>query len=290
MRCSLLLACALAVTSLGGRSNAQTLYASTAAGGPGELYILDKATGAMLQDVGPLNDAAGRNYGVTGLAFSPWTGVLYGSVGNADAAVGAQLITIDPVTAQVSVVGPFNAGNPGSRPATMADIGFDPTTGILYGIGSVGGPQLYSINTSTGQATLIGGTGLTSTSGGGLAFSPAGQAFGTPTSSRFGAYDKTTGAYTNIGNPFRPVGGAYGSLDFDGAVLYGINLGSGTPPPTHLVTIDPLTAAVTDIGPSLERLDAIAFRPKTLIPEPGTLSLLLGPGALALLRRARRRK
>jgi len=83
------------------------------------------------------------------------------------------------------------------------------------------------------------------------------------------------------------VGGSYGALAFNGSVLYGDNLvapgGS-----THLVTFDPPTGAVTDIGASVTHLDAIAFEPVT-VPEPGTLSLLLGAGAMALLANARRK-
>src|SRR5205085_2103707 len=96
-----------------------------------------------------------------------------------------------------------NAGpvSGGGTPATMSDLAFTPT-GQLYGIGSIGGPNLYSINLSTGQATVVGSNGpLTSTSGGGLAVSPGGVYYGTPTSSRFGTYDPTTGAYTNIAGP-----------------------------------------------------------------------------------------
>jgi hypothetical protein len=147
----------------------------------------------------------------------------------------------------------------------MADLAFD-SAGILYGVGSIGGPTLYTINTSTGQATAVGSTGLTSTSGGGLAVSSAGVFYGTPTSSRYGTYDSVTGAYTNIANPAKPAGtGAYTALDFNGSVLYGLNTGPGSPPPTHLVTIAPTTGTVTDLGASLNSLDAIAFQP----PPPG---------------------
>ena len=252
---------------LAARADALTLYASTAAGTTGELYILDSATGAVVQDVGPLNDLNNVNYPITGLAFQPHTGILLGATGNSVAGTAAMLVKINPVTAQVLVIGSFNAGpvNASGTPATMADIAFD-SAGILYGVGSIGGPSLYTINTSTGQATPVGSTGLTSTTGGGLAINSTGTFFGTPTSSRFGTYDSTTGAYTNIANPEKPAGtGAYTALDFNGSVLYGLNTGPGSPPPTHLVTIDPATGAVTDLGASLNSLDAIAFQPPPLL-------------------------
>jgi hypothetical protein len=237
----------------------------------------------MLLDIGPLNDVTGLNYGITGMAFSPLTGVLYGSVSNSVAATQAQLVTINPATAQVTVVGHFNVGNAGTNPSTMADIAFD-SAGNLYGVGSVGGPQLYSINTATAQATVIGGTGLTSTSGGGLGISPTGTFSGSPSSSRFGTYDSTTGAFTNITSPTKPVGGAYAALAYDGATLYGLDLGPGSAgTPDELVTIDPVTGAVTDIGASVNFLDSIAFT----VPEP-TIALSLG--ALALLGVARRQR
>jgi len=265
-------------------SHAGTLYAATSAGGPGELYIINQATGALVQDVGPLNDSLGANYPITGLAFSPVTGLLYGSTGNAGA-VDATLVRINPATAQVTVVGPYNAGptNSSGTPATMADIAFDPA-GNLYGVASIGGPNVYSINVPTGQATLVGANGVsTSTTGGGLAISSSGVFYGTPTSSRFGTYNSITGAFTNISNPAKPAGGGYGALAFDGSVLYGLNVGSGSPPPTHIVTIDTGTGVVTDIGASVNSLDAIAFQ----VPEPATLTLCMA-GLLAVGLKRRR--
>jgi hypothetical protein len=254
---------------LSARADAGILYGATASGGPGELYIINKSTGAVVQDIGPLNDAAGTNYPITGLAFHPTTGALYGSTGNNPSTTAGLFVSINPATAEVTVIGPFNAGpvNTEGTPATMADIGFD-SAGNLYGVGSIGGPQLYSIDIGTGQATVIGNTGLTSTSGGGVAISPGGTIFGTPTASRFGTYD-LAGNYTNITNPVKPGGGgAFAALDFDGAVLYGLNSAPGSPPPTFLATID-AAGTVTAVGQSVNALDAIAFR----IPEPAAFGL-----------------
>jgi hypothetical protein len=285
IRNPILLSVALALASATA-ADAATLYGSTASGGAGELYVLNPATGGMIQDVGPLNDALNVNYGVTGLAFNPVNGLLYGSTANADPATAAKLITINPLTGSVTVIGDFNVTG-GGLGATMADIGFD-SAGHLYGIGSKGGPQLYSIDLLTGQATLVGaGSGLTSTTGGGLAISPSGGFFGTPTASRFGTYDSTTGAYSNITNPVKPGGGAYAALDFDGNVLYGLNSGVGTPPSTHLVTIDTVTGAVTDLGSSVPALDAIAFQN---VPEPGTMTLLFAGIVLAVVAKKNHRK
>lgn len=283
MKLQALLGLALgSVLALAGQVQA-TLYGATASGAAGNLYVLDPTNGSVIQNVGPTNDSLATNYPITGLAVHPITGVLYGSTGNNPSATAALLLTIDPVTALVTVIGSYNAGptNTGGTPATMTDLAFD-AAGNLYGIGSIGGPQLYSINTATAQATVIGTTGLTSTTGGGLDINLSGQAYGTPTASRFGTYDLVTGAYTNIADPVKPGGGAYAALAFDeNGVLYGLNSASGSPPPTFLVTIDPATGAVTSLGGSVTSLDAIAFT----VPEPGSVAILLVSGCIAMTRR-----
>ena len=247
------------------------LYAATAAGAAGHLYILDPATGAMQQDIGSLNDTNGVNYPITGLAFHPTTGELYGSTGNNPSSTAGLLVKIDPATATVTLVGAFNTGvsNSSGVPATMGDLCFD-SSGNLYGVATIGGPQLYSINPTTGQATVVGSTGLTSTTGGGLAISSDGTFYGTPTASRFGTYNPATGAFVNVANPTKIVGGGYGALSFNGSVLYGLNVGSGSPPPTHIVTIS-TAGVVTDVGVSVNSLDAIAFSPVA----PATPSLAI---------------
>src|SRR4051794_39672450 len=69
----------LAAVGFAAPAGAQVLYGATASGGPGELYVLNPATGAVIRDVGPLNDISGANYPITGLAVHPVTGLLYGS-------------------------------------------------------------------------------------------------------------------------------------------------------------------------------------------------------------------
>jgi hypothetical protein len=269
--------CALGMLALAaGQADASVLYGATS-GGHGELYILNPATGGVLTDVGALHDAAATNYSVTGLAFDPNTGLLYGSTGGVS---GTRLLTINPATALVTVIGSYGAGT-----ATMTDLAFDPS-GNLYGISSSGGANLYSINKLTGAATAVGGSGISFTEGGGLAISSGDVFYGTPIPGDYGTYNSGTGAYTNVGTPASPAGtgGSYAALAFAGNTLYGDNLLPGTGGGlSHLVTIDPATGTVTDIGPSVTHLDAIA-----VVPEPGAMTLLVG-GVISLLATRRKR-
>jgi hypothetical protein len=272
----------LGMLSLAGPVQA-ALYAARGAGSAGELYILDPATGSVLTDIGPTNDVAGGNYGITGLAFSSTTGVLYASAANKSAGPGS-LLTINPATGLVTLVGSFGlpAGN------TMTDLAFDPTSGKLYGISSTGGSNLYTVSLATGAATQVAPSGITFTEGGGIAVNSTGVIYATPIPGDFGTYNATTGAYTNIGGGAPVVTGSQGfqALAFDpNGALYGINLGTGKA--THLVKFDPATGTVTDVGPSVTALDSLAFSPAP-VPEPGTVGLsVIGSAALALVRRRR---
>jgi hypothetical protein len=276
LKTSPFLLCTLGLLTLAAQADASTLYGATSSG-HGELYVLNPATGSSLLDVGPLNDVSGLNYAVTGLAFSPTTGVLYGSTGGVS---GTKLLTINPATGSVSVVGSFNAGS-----ATMTDLAFD-QSGNLFGIASSGGANLYSINSGTGQATVIGASGVSFTEGGGLAISSGGVFYGAPIPGEYGTYNSTTGVYAHIAVPATPVGsgGSYAALAFDGSTLYGDNLKPGSSGASHLVTIDPTTGTVTDIGASVTHLDAIAFQ----VPEPTSICLVIaGLAGSFLLRRTR---
>src|ERR1039457_6018596 len=139
------LLCALGLLAAVARADAQALYGA-ASGGHGELYNLNPATGGVIQDVGALNDSSANNYSVTGLAFNPLTGALYGSTGGV---FGTHLLTINPINGLVNVVGSFNVGT-----ITMTDLAFD-QSGHLYGISSSGGANLYSINLSTDRKSVV---------------------------------------------------------------------------------------------------------------------------------------
>jgi len=225
--------------------------------GAGELYKLNPANGALLQDIGPTN-IAGTNVGITGLAFHPSTQVLYGSTSN-KAAI-RQLVTIDPLTAQVTAIGPLNI--PGG--ATMADIAFD-SAGNLYGVSAGLSADLYSINIATGAATRIGAANVGAPVGGGISINSSGIAYSSPTDVLFGTFDRNTGAFNFINNPGLPLGAgsAYSAFAFNPAnnLLYGVNLNTNSPFQARLVTLNTSTGAATDLGATVTALDAIAFTP-----------------------------
>src|SRR6266478_1133518 len=103
------------------------LYAASGTFGvQGILYTLDPATGAVLTTVGPLNDAAGNNYGITGLKYHPATGIFYGATGHQSPTNPNFLVIVDPATALVTPIGALGA--------VLTDIAIDPTTGIMYGL------------------------------------------------------------------------------------------------------------------------------------------------------------
>ncbi len=265
-------------------AQAGPLYGATGSNGVnGELVILDPSTGGVLTDIGPLVDVNnGAPYAITGIAFQPGTGgsVLFGSTANLSATAPGHLVRIDPGTAKVSDVGSFGLPN-----GSMSDIVFDSTSGVLYGNSGKTG-NFYTIDLTTGAATSLGPTGQGSTIGGGLAANAAETIFGSPNGSSdlLFTYDKATGAATAVvllsGAPFAGFNAGINAMAFDSADrLFGVNNNQGQPSKTHLVMIDPATGAITDIGTSLDNLDAIAFQPPLArVPVPA-----LSPFGKALL-------
>jgi uncharacterized protein (TIGR03437 family) len=128
-----------------------TLYGGTS--GVGSLYTINPASGAVTLVhalVGASN--AALTYGVLGLAFQPGTGTLYGATSQDSPNSGNSLVTINPATGQVTVIGPSGDGRP------YTDIGFTPD-GKLYGWLIDSGGKTASvaiINLETGAGTSLG--------------------------------------------------------------------------------------------------------------------------------------
>ena len=130
-----------------------------------------------------------------------------GYVGSAQT---ANLYSVDPATGAGTLI-----GSTGLKQLSALD--FNPTTGVLYGIGKTGaGFVLATINTATGASTTIGGVGTIPFQD--IAFASNGTLYGL---SNGGLYtiNITTGATTLINSA---TAGFYGDgLDFGpGGVLY----------------------------------------------------------------------
>jgi hypothetical protein len=232
------------------------LYAATGfAGSEGELYILDPVDGSVITDVGPLNDSAGNNYGLTGLRYDPSTGRLYGITGSSLTAPNS-LVVVNPSNAKVTYVGgPF-----GSR---LSDVAIDPLTYIMYAI-SGSSKYFYTVDKRTGVATKTGNTGLLPHRGGGFTADALGVLYGTNDRTLF-TYDKITGDATPVGDTHLPF--FVDALAFNAeGVLYGIEGGGTTGPAASnrqrwLVVIDTVTGLGVELGETVGDLNALAFVP-----------------------------
>jgi hypothetical protein len=222
-----------------------------------DLYLIDADTGALDRMIGPIG------FAVTGLAVHPQTGVLYGSTSHNSAASPRSLIRIDPVTGAGTLIGAFNVLS-GANPQTAADIAFAPD-GTLYGIFEPSLDDLYTINLTTGAGTLV-GVASQSTAGSGLAYDTAtGKLLwgGEGAQGSLLILDRTTGTAVDGPTLTGSAGREIAALDFgcDGTTLFGVQLddaGGSNPRPTELVTINQTSGAVTVLGSSIEKLDAIA--------------------------------
>lgn len=243
---------------LGSGSAGATLYGATGGNAFSDLYTINPATGAAVS-VGPIG------FAVTGLAFDPTTGILYGVTSNQSPASPHSLITVDPATGAGTLIGDEQLGNTG-----IADITFD-ASGTLYGW-SEGSDELVSIDKSTGQATQLGDTGL-STYGSGIVDVGGILYFtGQGNEQDLRTVNKATGATTVVatlnGGPGFP-GDPIAALTTDGATLYGaLNTDFGDEV-AFLVTIDEDSGLITEIGPVVQGLDAIAFTVDDDIPGGG---------------------
>ena len=251
---ALVLLAAQALTATAGSKAKMTLYvASGTFGAPGSLYTINQTTGAVLTTVGPLLDAAGGPYGMTGMKYDPLNGSLYGVTQGDSPTNPSYLVTIDPATARVTPIGPNGV--------VLTDIAIDPKTGTMYGVSGFN-QKFYTINITTGLATQTGSTGLGFQNGGGFGVNSRGVLYGVDNFSTY-TYNKVTGAATLIG--LNLLQNLVKGADFDpNGVFYGVEGGGGSDN-THLrflVTINLTTGIGILIAPiPINDLDSMAFVP-----------------------------
>lgn len=214
------------------------------------LFLLNPDDGSVVQDIGP-------TVALTGLAFDPLSGVLYGVTGGRTTSPPqASLYTIDPFTGAATLVGPEVNGLP------IADITFT-SDGTFFGWGE-GSDDLYTINKSSGVATKVGEANF-STSGSGIAADANDLLYfgGDGPGGDLTIVDRSTGQVSPVAHfSGAPLDTALlNAFAFDAnGTLFASNGGDSTPGGvSYLVTVNKTTAAITDLGVTIPKLDAIAF-------------------------------
>jgi PKD repeat protein len=224
------------------------------------LLRIDPATGAATP-VGPVG------YALTALAVDPTTGILYGGTGTKSAGSANSLVRVDRTTGVGTLVGVFGNG------LHFGDLAFD-APGQLYSWAD----DLYTVDKATGADAVVGNSTI-HTQAAALAFCGNTLYFADATDSDLRIVDKAAGTIVlAVGT----LGGAPGSPGIpiaalacrdDGTLFATVIDNAVDVRPAYLVTIDRATAAVTTIGRSVDKLDALAFDVITLSARasPGTV-------------------
>ncbi len=220
--------------------------------GESSLYRIDPDTGNAAL-IGPTGFFFCR-----GLDFHPVTNVLY--AGCIIEPVGDALITIDINTGQGTEIGLMNAEG------LLQDLSFR-SDGTLFGYFRAKGSNfLATIDLQTGQADFVGNSGL-SGEGNGIGFDGVNDLFLTDTNTLPALYllNQSNGLGTLVADLTLP------PLDEGFIVINSLDLNPGTNVmfgsldvqafsyDNYLVTVDTETGVVTNIGETVEGLEAIAF-------------------------------
>ena len=234
------------------------LFAADGGGGNPNttLYKVNPATGARMETIGEIG------FSVTGLAFDPTSGILYGSTTSNDPTEPGSLIRINTDTGAGTLVGAAGTRIVAGCTTGTADITFT-TTGTLFGWSECT-DDLYNINKATGVGTLVGDSGFGSY-GSGLAADPDDNTLWLTPDGADGEYftvNPTTGLLTSQGTLDGSDDGSISALAWtcDGETLYGSHNIEFTAPSTReLVTIDTPSDSISTIGDADMEQDALAW-------------------------------
>ena len=254
-----IVAAALLTFASGARGQVHTLYAAsvrsggTSADAPiaGNLYSVNLANGAAAL-IGAIRLPDAKPVGVTGMAFHPKTGALYGITSDVSPNNPHSLVTIDATSGKAALVGDLNL--------IGSDLAFD-SKGTLY-VWMQGTSQLGTVDTATAAVTPIGKAGPPG-SPAGIAIDPQDMVYVTSkgASGTLDNVDLVTGAL-QVGPPLTgaPFSTQINSMTFSpSGLLLAVNSNGGSPANTRLVTINTATGAVATIGTLPDDTDALTF-------------------------------
>jgi parallel beta-helix repeat protein len=176
-----------------------------------KLFHIDTATGQGTV-VGSIDIVSPSPVDVTiaeAMAFNPADGLLYAAMGESSP-FSHRLVTIDPHTGEATQIAEIT-GTGGNEADALVFV-----NGTLYAVDVAGAPSfLYTIDTTTGQATYVGEIGFNNIAD--LAFNPITQTlYGTAHGMReLVTIDLATGQGTLVGS-------THTSSEFDGKTLTGL--------------------------------------------------------------------
>lgn len=239
--------------------------------GTGQIYDVNTSTGAATNPrptgidflVGISLGPDGNLYGLTTFASSP----------------ANSLVRINQNTGAFVTV-----GSTGLSSIFEGDIEFDPATGTCYGLVYApgdGSSHLFTINRTTGTATFVGPVNAPASDLSAMAFAPNGNLYVLDTEhDQLLRVNPATAAVITSVNISTPLGFVAG-MDFDPStgVLYvadGSTLGTNS-----LYTMNPVTGAMTLIGPTVQG----GLAGLTFVPEPAAATTLGIAMVLSTLRR-----
>lgn len=228
----------------------------------GILYDIDPATGAAT------NPRLTGLPNLAGIEFDAATNTLYGlTTFNGIGVFENSLFRIDPATGTPTLIGATGLV------ILEGGLGIDPTTGTLYGLQG-GARELFTLNTATGAATVVGSIPSGDTSA--LAFDAAGNLFVLDTVlDTLLEVNKADGSVIDS-TPLSTGLGVVAGFDYDPTTgaFYVADGGSGT---NNLYTLNTTTGVLTLVGPTgvfdglagLTFVPGLAAVPRTGVADPG---------------------